>query len=192
MLSGHSTNDAKRRDVVEGKFNARLGRVNERAAAPAGEPFPARLDEIRRPVVPTDISHPLRTRLGFDWRRRVFFKSSAAWFVRFFSRIFASHLFPPRLISLSFGSLSRAGQEAQGIGPCVFRKTDRLGVIQRATTPAREPLPTWVDVVPGAVIEACVKQLSRTTAGLTRISAFFGAASTLIIRLFTCFFVSHN
>jgi hypothetical protein len=101
-------------------------------------------------------------------------------------------LFPPRLISLSFGSLSRAGQEAQGIEPCVFRKTDRLGVIQRATTPAREPLPTWIDVVPGAVIEACVKQLSRTTAGLTRISAFFGAASTLIIRLFTCFFVSHN
>jgi hypothetical protein len=101
-------------------------------------------------------------------------------------------LFLPRLFSLYSGSLSRAGQEAQGVEPCCFRKTDRLGVIQRATTPAREPLPTWVDVVPGAVIEASVKQLSRTTAGLTRISALFGAASALIIRLLTCFFVSHN
>src|SRR4051812_2924466 len=110
----------------------------------------------------------------------------------FFPEFSPAIFFPPRLISLSFWSLSRPGQEAQGVEPCVFRKTDRLGVIQRATTPAREPLPTWVDVVPGAVIEASVKQLSRTTAGLTRISALFGAASTLIIRLLTCFFVSHN
>jgi hypothetical protein len=68
----------------------------------------------------------------------------------------------------------------------------RLGVIERAATPAREPLPTWVDVVPGAVIEACVKQLSRTTARFSGISAFFGTAAALIIGLLTCFFVGHN
>ena len=78
----------------------------------------------------------------------------------------------------------------------------RLGVIERATrlsrenkraaTPAGEPLPTWIDVVPGAVIEACVKQLSRTTARFTGIRAFFGTAAALIIGLLTSFFVSHN
>jgi hypothetical protein len=86
-----------------------------------------------------------------------------------------------------------ARQGSAGHGTLLFRLPNSgLGVIERAATPAREPLPTWVDVVPGAVIEACVKQLSRTTARLTGIRAFFGAAAALIIGLLTCFFVSHN
>jgi hypothetical protein len=88
--------------------------------------------------------------------------------------------------------VSSPGQEAQGVEPCHFRKPDCLGVVQSAATPAREPSPTWVDVVPGAVIEACVKQLSRTTARFPGVSAFFRAATTLITGLFACFFVSHN
>jgi hypothetical protein len=76
--------------------------------------------------------------------------------------------------------------------PCSSAKPDCLGVVQSATTPAREPSPTWVDVVPGAVIEACVKQLSRTTARFPGIRAFFRAAATLITGLFACIFVSHN
>jgi hypothetical protein len=83
----------------------------------------------------------------------------------------------------------RKGTESLAL---LVNQTDELHVVQRAATPAREPLPTWVDVVPGAVIEACVKQLSRTTARLTGIRAFFGTAAALIIGLLTSFFVSHN
>jgi hypothetical protein len=88
-------------------------------------------------------------------------------------------------------ALQRARQGSAGHGTLLFRYL-KLGVVERAATPAREPLPAWIDVVPGAVIEACVKQLSRTTARFPGIRAFFSAAATLIIGLLTRFFVSHN
>src|ERR1051326_140849 len=43
-----------------------LRRVNQGAAAPAGEPFPTRLNKIRSTVIPTDVGHSFRTRFGFD------------------------------------------------------------------------------------------------------------------------------
>ncbi|MFZ1221304.1 MAG: hypothetical protein WAO00_18585, partial [Chthoniobacterales bacterium] len=81
-----------------------------------------------------------------------------------------------------------------GHGTLLFRlpNLNCLGVIERAATPAREPLPARIDVVPGAVVEACVKQLSRTTARFTGICAFFCSAAALIIGFLTSFFVSHN
>jgi hypothetical protein len=94
-------------------------------------------------------------------------------------------------LALNFG-VSEPRQGSAGHWTLLFRESDRLGVIQRTATPAGEPSPTWVDVVPGAVIEACVKQLSRTTARFPGIRAFFRAAATLITGLFACFFVSHN
>src|SRR5882724_81538 len=78
--------------LSRGNSTRDLRRINERAAAPAGEPFPTRFDEIRGAVVPTNVGHSLRARFGFDWRRRIFFQSNAAWFVRFFSRVFAGHI----------------------------------------------------------------------------------------------------
>ena len=184
-----------RRIVTLSRGNSRraLCGVNEGSAAPAGEPFPAWFYEIRGAVVPTDVGHPLRARFGFNRRRRIFFQSNAAWFVRFLARIFIGHIdFLLAWTRAPLVELARPGQEAQGMEPCPSANLNCLGVVQRAATPAGEPSPAWVDIVPGAVIEACVKQLSRTTARFPGISAFFRAAAALITGLLACFFVSHN
>src|SRR3954471_21439816 len=68
-----------------------LGRVDERAAAPAREPFPAWLHEIRCAVVPACVRHPLGTRRRFPIAWFVLFQAGAARALRFFSRIFGSH-----------------------------------------------------------------------------------------------------
>lgn len=69
-----------------------LRRVNQCSAAPAGEPFPTGLDEIRGSVIPTSVSHPFRARLSFDRCRRILFHSSSAWFLRLSPRILPSHI----------------------------------------------------------------------------------------------------
>ena len=91
-LSGHSLTMRRIVTLSRGNSTRDLRRVNERPAAPAGEPFPTRFDEIRGAVVPTNVGHSLRARCGFDRRRRIFLQSDSAWFVRFFSRIFAGHI----------------------------------------------------------------------------------------------------
>ena len=76
-----------------------------------------------------------------------------------------------------------------------FRRAQRgrLHVVQRAALPAREISPARRDVVARSVIEASVKKLTPTTAGLARVAALFAAFSALfIIRLFAFFFVRHN
>ena len=80
-----------------------LGGVNQRPAAPAGEPFPTWLDEIRSAVVPANVGHALRARRGFSLGRRVLFDTGAAWRLRFPSRFFAGHILLPRLASPPLG-----------------------------------------------------------------------------------------
>jgi hypothetical protein len=75
----------------------------------------------------------------------------------------------------------------------LFNELADLHVVQRATTPAREPAPIAVDVVARAVIEARVKHGPPvTTACLIRIGVFLDPSATLLVRLFAGLFISHN
>lgn len=175
-------------------FQLRLGRVNERAATPAGKPFPARLHVIGDSVVPTSVGQSLRPEPGFPGFRSRVLEAAATFLLRIPACFSVSHnrLQLPSLASRRFLLTEGQARKRRAWNPALPLPSLRLGVIERAATPAREPLPTWVDVVPGAVIEACVKQLSRTTARFSGISAFFGTAAALIVGLLTCFFVGHN
>jgi hypothetical protein len=100
-----------------GRFASLSGRINQRAAAPAGEPFPPWFDEIRSAVIPANVSHPLRPRCGLSFGGRILLNPRASWSFRFPARIFARHILPPRLVSVPPGA-TRPGQEAQGVEPC--------------------------------------------------------------------------
>jgi len=73
-----------------------------------------------------------------------------------------------------------------------FNESGGLHVVQRAATPACEPIPIAVDVVAGAVVPARVEQVSAATAYLIRIGVLFRAAAALLIRLLAGLVVSHN
>src|SRR5205085_10735664 len=85
-------------------------------------------------------------------------------------------------------------KSARAIKPPRFALTNQaeLHVIQRAATPAREPTPITVDVVPRAVVPARVEQIPAATAYLIGIGVFFSTAATFLVRLFACCFISHN
>jgi hypothetical protein len=85
-------------------------------------------------------------------------------------------------------------KKREGVKPSRFALTNRaeLHVIQRAATPAREPSPITVDVVPRAIAPACVEQIPAATAYLIGIGVFFSTAATFLVRLFACCFISHN
>ena len=99
-----------------------LRRENERAAPPAAEPFPPRLDVIRHAVIPTGISHSLHPRfsLGLSPGR---FHAAAAFLRRISAYVFASHkdlcclAWPPK----SSLALRRARQGSAGNGTLLFR-----------------------------------------------------------------------
>jgi hypothetical protein len=85
-------------------------------------------------------------------------------------------------------------KSARAIKPSRLALTNRaeLHVIQRATTPAREPTPITVDVVSRAVVPARVEQIPAAAAYLIGIGVFFSTAATFLVRLFACCFISHN
>lgn len=92
--------------------------IDQRSAAPAGEPFPARLDKIRRAIVPADVSHPLRAWRCFSGLGRIFLDAGATRFFRFSARFFVSHIDPPLPGLILQPEFARPGQEAQGMEPC--------------------------------------------------------------------------
>ena len=65
----------------------------------------------------------------------------------------------PGISRSEFGTETGAKKKREGNKPSRFALTNlaELHVIQRATTPAREPTPITVDVVPRAVVPARVE-----------------------------------
>src|SRR2546423_2779882 len=91
----------------------------------------------------------------------------------------------PGLFVPNLGRRNRTKQKRRGINLCAsIKRSAGLRVVQRAATPAREPAPIGVDIIPRAIIPAGIEQMPAATARFTRVVPFFGATAALFIRLF--------
>jgi hypothetical protein len=76
-------------------------------------------------------------------------------------------------------------QRRRKLNSCAsMNRTAGLHVVQRAATPAREPAPIGVDIVPRAIVPAGVKAMPAATACFIFIVTFLGPTAALFIRLF--------
>ena len=85
-----------------------------------------------------------------------------------------------------FGTLKRVqNRGAENLIPAPqLNELAGLHVVQRAATPAREPAPIGVDIIPRAIIPAGVESMPAATASLIRVVPFFRPTTALFIRLF--------
>src|SRR5438309_10491988 len=79
---------------------------------------------------------------------------------------------------------SRTKQKRRGMNLCAsMKRFAGLHVVQGAATPAREPAPIGVDIIPRAIIPAGVEHMPAATACLIRVVPFFRPATAFFIRL---------
>src|SRR6476469_3548526 len=81
---------------------------------------------------------------------------------------------------------TRTEQRRRGMDLCAsIERTTGLHVVQRAATPAREPAPIGVNVIPCSIPPAGVEQSPAATARFSPIGFFFRPTAALLIRLLT-------